>query len=585
MRLEQNVMVPMRDGVRLATDLYWPDRADGDLPVILIRTPYDKRRHGEDAGDERFFAANGFVVAVQDVRGKFASEGEFVVSASDPEDGYDTLDWLAAQRWCNGRIGTYGCSYLGENQLQLARLQHPNHAAMIPKAAAGAYRPRMFGLRTGGALELMEAVHWLGTHQARTQRRVAAPDRSTRDRLRPGGVTPDGAFDRLCRTLPVQDILELADAPSADFERFVTSEPNDPWWDRLGYVSDGDVVDVPGLHLNSWYDYGVAETLAVVNLFRRDGRTETVRANQFAIISPTRHCECEKATQATIVGSRDVGDARLDYRGLYLTWFEHWLKGRRPAGLRSWPRFTLYLTGADEWRAHTEWPPADSTAVPLYLRSEGRANSAGGDGRLSSAAPDEEPHDSFVYDPGDPVPSLGGPISPVTESDANAEQGAFDQGPVEARPDVLVYSSAPLREGVEVTGPVSLVLYVSSSARDTDFTGKLVDVEPDGTAYNLQEGILRARYRAGFERSVWMKPGEVYRLEVDLGAVSNLFAPGHRIRLEVSSSNFPRFDRNLNTGGRNFDETTWQVAHNVVHHTSSHPSHLLIHTPVVLDLE
>jgi putative CocE/NonD family hydrolase len=561
MPLKADVMVPMRDGTRLATDLHLPEDGGGTRPVILIRTPYDKRTHREPGADAHAFMRHGYAVAVQDVRGKFASEGRYEVAVSDPEDGYDTVSWLAAQSWCSGRVGTYGCSYLGENQLQLARLGHRSHAAMIPKAAAGAYHPRYFGLRTGGALELMEAVHWLGMHGARTAKpiatgaAVAAPT---------GSVTPGGEFDRLCRTLPVASILGLAGAESSDFEGFVTREPADPWWDRLGYVKPGDAIPVPGLHINSWYDYGVAETLELVRMLG-DG--------QFAIISPARHCESEAATEDTVVGARSVGDARRDYMDLYLRWFDHWLLDR-DTGVTARPRYELFVIGRGAWRADDAWPPAAARLTRLYLHSAGAANSRRGDGGLLAATPGDQPADRFMYDPADPVPSVGGPVSPVTASDPSAEQGSFDQGPVEDRDDVLVYSTPPLERGVEVTGPVTLVLYASSSAPDTDFTGKLVDVDPDGRAFNVQEGILRARYREGGVAAAPLVPDAIYELRVDLGAVSNWFAPRHRIRLEVSSSNFPRFDRNLNTGGANHDETAWSVAVNSIHHSDGRASHL-----------
>lgn len=576
MRVERDVMVPMRDDTRLATDLYFPSDGAGTRPVILMRTPYDKRGQRGADGEAYAFARHGYAVAVQDVRGKFASEGRYEVAASDPQDGYDTVSWLASQSWCSGRVGTHGCSYLGENQLQLARLRHPSHAAMIPRAAAGAYHPRYFGLRTGGALELMEAVHWLGMHGTRTARTLAAAGEVKRPT---GSVTPGGEFDRLCRALPVSSILDLVDAGSDDFEAFVTREPADPWWDRLGYVKAGDRIDVPGLHVNSWYDYGVAETLELVRLFSESGVSARARDNQFAIISPTRHCESEQATERTVVGSRHVGDARRDYMELYLRWFDHWLLDTEN-GVTKRPRYDLYVMGRNAWRRDDAWPPAASRLTRLYLHSSGAANTRGGDGQLLSTPPTgHEPPDRFTYDPGDPVPSVGGPVSPVALSDPNAEQGSFDQSAVEDRPDVLVYSTHVLDRGVEVTGPITLVLYASSSSPDTDFTGKLVDVnvELDGGAYNVQEGILRARYRDGEFAGPPMTPDAVYELRIDLGAVSNWFGSGHRIRLEVSSSNFPRFDRNLNTGGANHDETVWRVARNTVHHSAERASHLELH--------
>ncbi len=287
------------------------------------------------------------------------------------------------------------------------------------------------------------------------------------------------------------------------------------------------------------------------------------------------HCASHEVSEKTVVGARPLGDARFDYYRVYEKWFAFWLRGEANK-VTAMPKVQYYVMGRNVWKSAKDWPLPNARATRFYLHSDGGANSLYGSGTLSTEKPGKEPADRFVYDPGNPVPSFGGPVCCTKMNEA---EGAYDQRPVEARDDVLVYTSEVLTEGIEVTGPLKLVLYVSSSARDTDFTAKLIDVYPDGRAFNLQEGILRARYRDGFDRTVWMEPGEVYRLEIDLQATSNYFAPGHRIRLEVSSSNFPRFDRNLNTGGNNYDETRWQVARNVVHHSGRYPSHLIL--PVV----
>ena len=282
------------------------------------------------------------------------------------------------------------------------------------------------------------------------------------------------------------------------------------------------------------------------------------------------------AGKKTIVGERDLGDARKEFWRIYVDWFDHWLRGT-DNGITEMPHVQYYLMGKNEWRNAQEWPLPETRFTDYYLHSDGQANSRFGTGRLSAEPPEHESLDNYVYDPATPVPSLGGPVCCTGTPDAAA--GAFDQREVEMRHDVLVYSTPPLEEGVEVTGPIEAVLYVSSSAKDTDFTAKLVDVYPDGTAYNVQEGILRARYREGLDRKVWMQPGEVYELRLDVHATSNYFGPGHRIRLQVSSSNFPRFDRNLNTGGNNYDETEWQIAQNTVHHSERYPSRIVL--PVI----
>jgi putative CocE/NonD family hydrolase len=275
------------------------------------------------------------------------------------------------------------------------------------------------------------------------------------------------------------------------------------------------------------------------------------------------------------VGQRDFGDARFDYWGTYLRWYERWLKGV-DNGVTRMPKVQIFVMGRNQWRGENEWPLARTKFTPYYLRSAGRANSRMGDGVLSPVAPRNEPADRFTYDPATPVWTVGGSVCAACARGQQVFDGPADQRDVEVRSDVLVYTSEPLREGIEVTGPLKVVLYVGSSARDTDFTAKLVDVHPDGTAYNIQEGIQRMRYREGYDRKVWMEPEQVYQVTIDLEATSNFFKPGHRIRVQVSSSNFPRWDRNLNTGGNNFDETAWVVARNTVHHSARYPSHILL---------
>jgi putative CocE/NonD family hydrolase len=298
-----------------------------------------------------------------------------------------------------------------------------------------------------------------------------------------------------------------------------------------------------------------------------------VADRQYAIIAPTLHCAFRRATENTVVGERDVGDARFDYDALTYGWFDHFLKGERNGLIDTLPKVRYYTMGLNRWQNSETWPPAGAESLTYFLSSGGRANTLDGDGVLATRAPANDRPDRFRYDPVDPVPSYGGNVCCT----GNAVQGgAFDQRRMETRQDILVYSTEPLREGIEVSGPVEVTLYVSSDVRDTDFTAKLIDVYPDGRAYNLDETIQRARYREGYDRQVWMEPGRVYRVVLGPMTTSNWFAPGHRIRIEVSSSNFPRFDRNLNTGGRNWDETEGVVANNAVHHSRRYPSQVTL---------
>lgn len=556
-RLEENVRVPMRDGVKLATDLYVPAALDGKLPVVMIRTPYDRKTQARAA---RMFASQGYVVAVQDVRGKYDSEGVFTVSANDTRDGSDMLDWLAAQPWSTGKIGTYGCSYVGEDQIELGKVRNPHQTAMIPQAAGGAYS--FAGLMTGGALELAMASDWFRTHGSKTRPKAK----------------PDPLADKfsMYKSLPVIDMLRKTGVEHTDWEGWVSHAPGDPWWDQFGYVDQRHRFNTPGLQICSWNDNVVKSTLDLFNLLRKNSETAEARENQFVIISPTSHCRSERATEHTVVGKLDMGDAQFDYYGAYVRWFDHFLKGEEN-GVTKMPKVQIYVMGKNQWRGENEWPLARTRFTRFYLHSDGHANTSEGTGVISTKAPGKETPDQFTYDPGNPAPTYGGDI--CCTPDPKNPDGPLDQREVEKRSDVLVYSTPALKRGMEITGPVEALLYVSSSAKDTDFTVKLVDVYPDGAAYNIQEGILRARYRDGFDRKVWMEPGQVYPLKVSLLATSIYIPAGHRIRLEISSSNFPRFDRNLNTGGNNYDETKWVLARNTVHHSAGKSSYLLL--PVI----
>jgi putative CocE/NonD family hydrolase len=577
-RVEQTVLVPMRDGVKLATDLYFPKGVEEKLPVIMIRTPYNKKVEWT-AQSGHWFAGQGYVAAIQDVRGKFESQGDYIVSARDAEDGFDMIDWLASQPWSTGKVGTYGCSYLGENQVQTATQRNPHHVVMIPQASGGARR--YFAVYQGGALELAAGAGWFREYGSKI-RPMLSPVTSQSQFAQAAQyydfdpVLPEIGLREVLLSLPIIDLVDRMGAPPSDWEGFVSHEPEDPWWDQFGYVEETDRFNTPALFIDSWYDYGPADTLALRNLFFRNADSPVARENQFAVIAPGTHCAYEDGEEHTIVGARDVGDARFDFRGLYLKWFDYWLKGIEN-GVTDMPKIQIYVMGRGEWRGEEEWPLERTVFTKYYLHSEGDANGRFGSGGLNTERPDQEPPDRFVYDPKTPVPSRGGPDWGASNPDLLP--GAVDQSGVEMRHDVLVYTSPILERGLEVTGPLKTVLYVSSSARDTDFTAKLVDVYPDGKAYNVQEGILRARYREGFDKKVWMKSGDVYEVSIDLKVTSNYFQPGHRIRLEVSSSNFPRFDRNLNTGGNNYDETEWNIATNTVQHTATYPSHILL--PVI----
>jgi putative CocE/NonD family hydrolase len=382
--------------------------------------------------------------------------------------------------------------------------------------------------------------------------------------------------------LPVQDILTAVDGPHGIFAdampvdtggRMIQRAPNDPAWYRGGLYHDDMPLNVPGLWFMSWYDVSVGPNLALYNHVRRTAPPE-IADQQWAVIAPVLHCSYTRATEHTVVGERDLGDARLNYDELTWSFFERFLKGQANGPLDRQPKVTYYTMGLNKWQSSDTWPPRGAASMTLFLSSGGKANTSNGDGVLAIAAPAADKADAFTYDPKDPVPSHGGNVCCTGNA---VTGGAFDQRQMETRPDVLVYTSEPFKEGMEVSGPIEPTLYVSSDAKDTDFTVKVIDVYPDGRAFNLDESIQRMRYRDGYDRALaWMEPGKVYKVTLQPLNTSNYFEAGHRLRIEVSSSNFPRFDRNLNTGGRNYDEVQGVVAHNAVHHSKQYPSAIKI---------
>jgi len=601
--VEEMVLVPMRDGIRLASTVYRPRDSDvRAAPTIFVRTPYNYNPWRDGVLQPGSLRApleavrRGYAYMVQNERGRFYSEGEWDILGPPLTDGYDALTWIAEQPWSNGKVGTQGCSSTAEWQMGLASLDHPAHAAMVPQGfGAGVGRIGDWyeqGNWYRGGAEQMLFFTWLYGVQ-NTQR-----PRFHRDTSREDLARLSRAFDlapRMPRVdwtealwhLPVEDMLRnvggpkgiFADpAPVATGGRMIQRLPDDPAWYRGGLYHDHQPFAVPSLWFISWYDVSVGPNLALFNHVREKGADAETRENQFAMVAPVVHCAFTRATEETVVGERNVGDARWDYDALIFGWWDRWLKGEHNGLTDTLPRVRYYTMGENRWNAASAWPPPAAEMVTYYLRSDGGANTLHGDGRLDRERPPAgELPDTFTYDPMDPVPSLGGNVCCIGGA---IDAGAFDQQRLEAeRQDILVYTTEPFPDGVEVTGTVEVTLYVSSDARDTDFTVKLLDVHPDGRAYNLDETIQRARYREGYDRQVFMQPGEVYQVRVGPMSTSNFFGSGHRIRIEVSSSNFPRFTRNLNTGGRNYDETEGVVARNTVHHSERYPSHIRL--PVI----
>ena len=581
---DETVMVPMRDGVRLATDIYRPKNTDAELPTIFWRTPYNYHKLDNLRLEIIVhFLENGYAFIIQNERGRYHSEGEWEILGFPRTDGYDALTWIADQPWSNGRVGTIGCSSSAEWQLALAATNHPAHAAMVPMAAgAGIGRVGEFyeqGNWYRGGTKQMLFLTWLYWVQ-NTQRPRLPENTSDEDRVRLSKYydlaadMPDAGWTKKIRHLPLNDIMREVDGPKGVFAEFCKYGPDDPYWYKGGLYHDHEDFGVPALWLNSWYDISIGPNLALFNHVRKHATDPEVRDNQYAIIAPTPHCRFFEPAYSLTVGERSMGNASFDYMGTITRFFDHWLKGDDNGFEKDTPKVQYYAMGDNEWRSADNWPPKSATTKTLYLDSEGHANSLFGDGRLTFDKPvSHENVDSFTYDPTVPVPSLGGGVCCIG---GLVEPGSFDQRGIEARIDVLVYTSEPLEEPLNVTGPVRVTLYVSSDAKDTDFAVKLIDVDPEGRAFNIDDSIQRVRYRQGYDKEVFMEDGQVYELPVSPMTTSNVFQKGHRIRLEVTSSNFPRIARNLNTGGPNYNESDPVVAHNSVHHSEAHPSRIVL---------
>jgi putative CocE/NonD family hydrolase len=595
--VDRKVLMPMRDGVRLATDIYRPKDAAGPVPTVFVRTPYNFNfwdiHNGVPADMTAPLTAvrRGYAYVVQNERGHFFSEGHYDILGPPITDGLDALDWIAKQSWSNGKIGTTGCSSTAEYQMAIASLGHPAYAAMnVQGFGAGVGRVGPYHEQgnwyRGGAVQML-FITWLYGQQNQV-RPMFPPDLTQEERIRASRAfdlaqhLPPVDWSKALWHLPVQDIIRSVDGPRGIFAdsmpvatggRMIQRAPNDPAWYKGGLWHDDMPLNVPGLWFMSWYDVSVGPNLAMYNHVRAHARGE-IADQQWAIIAPVAHCAYTRATEDTIVGERSMGDARLDYQEIVYGFFDRFLKGERGGRLETLPRVTYFTMGSNRWQTSTVWPPEGARTRTFYLSSGGRANSLYGDGALTDAPPERDAPDSFTYDPMNPAPSYGGNVCCT----GNAIQaGSFDQRRMETRQDVLVYTSEPFTEGTEVSGPIVPTLYVSSDARDTDFTVKVLDVYPDGRAFNLDESIQRMRYREGYDRPpVFMEKGKVYKVTLQPLTTSNYFAPGHRLRIEVSSSNFPRFDRNLNTGGNNYDESTGVVARNSVHHSREHPSSVAI---------
>ncbi len=596
--VERKVMVTMRDGKRMQADIYRPKENNAKYPTIFSRTPYNFNWWDVRLGAPRDMTTvldavkRGYAYVIMNERGHFFSEGNYDILGPPLTDGDDAIKYITTRPWSNGKLGTIGCSSTAEWQPAVAAQNVPGYTTMIAQgfgAGVGRVGPyyEQGNWYRGGAVQML-FIAWLYGEQ--NQIRPMFPANATQDDL----IRESKSFDlaqqqprvdwsKALRHLPVKDIIKAVDGPKGIFAdempvatggAMIKRTPNDPAWYKGGLVHDNMKINIPGFWFMSWYDVSTGPNLALYNHVRKTARPD-IAAQQYAVIAPTLHCSYTRATENTVVGERSVGDARLNYSELTYGWFDYYLKGHSDgADIKAWPKVRYFTMGSNKWQSADQWPPAGAEPMTFYLASSGKANSLKGDGTIGAASPATDSPDRFTYDPMDPVPSFGGNVCCT----GNAVQGgAFDQTKMEERNDILVYTTDVLKEGFELSGPIDVSLYVSSSAKDTDFTVKLIDVDESGKAWNLDETIQRMRYRDGYDKPLaWMEPNKVYKFNFQPMNTSNYFAAGHRLRIEISSSNFPRFDRNMNTGGDNFSETKGIVANNAVHHSKEYPSSVTI---------
>ena len=580
-RVIRSCFIPMRDGVRLSTDFSIPIGASLPLPIVLQRTPYDKRKSG--GALRHLLPEQGFIYAAQDVRGRYESEGRFeACTGQDREDGVDTLTWLAAQPWCNGAVGMIGSSYSAETAAKAAAMRHANHRCsviMFDGAYAGGNSQNGAFLQ-GGVVLLRMLAEWFREHvpsisygpPPHVDREAwFAPDFAEAYASQPAALPPVD-YEALAHTLPVFDMLNRSGAAPSDFEEMIrrSANPADPYWAAQRFLTDADRFHTPTLHVTGPLERG-GTSIDNFWLFKRNADDQSTRQHQYLWFTPAQHSGIAQCEEDAHCGARRFGDTRYPYYHHLLDWFGHWLR-QDPAPFGDWPAVRYYVGNRNRWREATDWPPVNVKFTRWHLQSKGHANTRQGDGSLVLEVPAEIHRvDRFLYDPATPVPS-----QPDLEALDPLGGGYADRASLELRSDILIYTSAPLTAPIELAGPVSAELFISSSAPDTDIAVVLSDVDADGRSINIVNGITRLRYRDGLDRSEMMLPGVIYRVTVDLWHAAIEISAGSCLRLAVTSSHFPFYDRNLNTGGDNHADTVMQTAVNSLHHGPDHPSALIL---------
>ena len=549
----------MRDGVKLYGDLYRPARS-GKFPVLIVRTPYGVQREGVHENMIKF-AQHGYAVYVQDVRGRYESEGKWDPFRFEANDGFDTIEWAAKQPWSNGKVGLEGGSYLGHVQWRAATQSPPSLVTMFPAVASTSIYKNW--LTHGGAYRLSFNYGW---GVVRMPNRIMLPQFWHTEAYAP----PELKYETILKRLPLGELdQQAAGQVVPHWQDWIKHQSYDDYWQGISDEEHFAKVKVPVHTSGGWFDIFVNGTINGFTGMRKNGGTQKARRESKMLIGPWGHGPSQK------FGDVDFGPtANRDLFDRELRWYDHYLKGE-DNGVDREPPVEIFYMGVNKWKHADDWPIPGTKFTPYYLSSSGKANSATGDGALVATQPSGSGTDKYQYDPNNPVPTLGGNNCCGTPTLA----GPKDQRPIESRPDVLVYTSEALQNPVAIAGPVKLKLFAATDGRDTDWMVRLVDVHPNGFAMNIAEGILRARFRNGVEKMELLQPNQVYEYEVDMAGTANVFQPGHRIRIDITSSNFPQFDRNPNTGENLGASNRVRTAAQVIHHGGQRASHVIL--PVV----
>lgn len=532
--------VEMRDGVDLATDVYLPE-AEGQFPTLLVRDMYSNGSTGVRQRYAKFATANGYAFVFQSVRGRYDSEGNWYPYFQEINDGDDTLTWIAEQSWSDGQVGMFGSSYLASVQWLAALNRNPALVAIAPAVSPGNYYRDV--AYPGGAFSLLSRARWgIGLVGSRTNMSFAV------DWI--NGI----------KHLPLETLAESVGFNVRHFQDWLAHPTYDAYWKPLNLEARATEMSVPALNIGGWYDVFLRSTIGSYKTMTEQAATETARNGQRLVIGPWPHAW----NTSSGVGDLDFGeDSVINAEAMFLEWFDYWMKdGPEPSGAP----IRIFVMGENVWRDESEWPLANTQYTPYYLHE---------DKTLSATMPASNRGElRYTYDPADPVPTLGGNIMESTL------RGPYDQSPLDDREDVLRFVTEPFAEAMEITGPISAEIYAESTARDTDFMAKLIVIKPDGRAINLVDGVIRARFREGFETEKLIEPGEVYRYDIDLWATSYRLSPGDRLRVDISSSNYPRLARNLNTGAPFAKTTEMKVARQTLHLSRQYPSKVTL--PVIL---